>query len=274
MSNLVERILREDGGVAYLNGTEISHGNMPEGTVTNGTFAVAELAGGSESALHLKKLDPKLLVKGANVLAVEVHLASAASPDMSFDFELIGNAQLPSEPSPTHATLVIDSPKDGATFVAPAHIPITATAVDPKGYISRVEFFANEKSIGVSEIVFVRAPDPGTPIKHTLDWNNVPAGKYTIVAKAKDSAGAVVTSAPVTVTVTAATASVASLQSLTPALTVTFQAEPGRVYRIQASSDLENWTDLWTVENVEGTMQAEVPLSGAGYEFYRAIPAE
>ena len=49
--------------------------------------------------------------------------------------------------------------------------------MDPKGYISRVEFFANDKSIGVSEMVFIRAPDPGTPIKHMLDWNNVPAGK-------------------------------------------------------------------------------------------------
>ena len=71
--------------VSPLNGTEISHGNMPDGIVTNATLAVAELTGASESALHFKALDSKLLVKGANVLAVEVHLASAASPDMSFD---------------------------------------------------------------------------------------------------------------------------------------------------------------------------------------------
>ena len=36
-------------------------------------------------------VDPKLLREGTNVLAVEVHLASAASNSMSFDLQLVAN---------------------------------------------------------------------------------------------------------------------------------------------------------------------------------------
>src|ERR1051325_4536595 len=136
--------------------------------------------------------------------AVEFPKATLTSSDISFDLELIGNVQQPAPPS-TGATLVINTPHDGETFVAPAEIVITATAVDPKGYISRVEFFANDHSIGVSELQFFRAPDPGTPIQHHLPRKSVPAGKYILTAKAKDGAGNQIISRAVTISVTAST---------------------------------------------------------------------
>jgi hypothetical protein len=122
-----------------------------------------------------------------NVLAVEVHQASATSSDLSFDLELIANTQPPV--SNAKATLTIHAPTGGESFSAPARITISATAVDPKGYISHVEFFEGERRIGFSQIDFIRAPDPGTPIEHTLEWTNVPPGTYRLTARAKDTNG-------------------------------------------------------------------------------------
>lgn len=99
------------------------------------------------------------------------------------------------------ASLTITSPKNGAAFTAPATIPIQAVAIDPNGYISRVEFYQGSTRIGVSEIVFIRAPDPGEPIHHSFEWKNVPAGKYTLTARAVDTLSRVVVSPAVQITV-------------------------------------------------------------------------
>jgi hypothetical protein len=68
-----------------------------------------------------------------NVLAVEVHQLSVSSSDLSFDLELIANAQ-----PPVATRSDRPHPKDGES--RPRHITISATAIDPKGYISHVEF--------------------------------------------------------------------------------------------------------------------------------------
>src|SRR5207249_1718059 len=68
----------------------------------------------------------------------------------------------------TEASLAITRPQDGAAFNAGDAIHIEAGAIDLNGYISRVEFWDGEQKIGVSEIAFIRPPDPGTPIQHSF----------------------------------------------------------------------------------------------------------
>lgn len=99
------------------------------------------------------------------------------------------------------ATLTFNAPTSGSRFPAPAGITLVLTAIDPAGYIGRVEFFANDRSIGTSEITFIRAPDPGTPIQHTLEWKGLPAGGYAVTAVAVDTKGVKVISAPLRVAV-------------------------------------------------------------------------
>jgi hypothetical protein len=94
------------------------------------------------------------------------------------------------------ASLTFNAPASGSVFPSPANINLVLTAVDPAGYISRVEFFANGRPIGTSEIAFIRAPDPGTPIQHTLEWKDVPAGGYGVTAVAVDTKGVKVISEP------------------------------------------------------------------------------
>lgn len=105
-------------------------------------------------------------------------------------------------PGGADASIVIHGPPDGGMFPAPALIHIQATAVDPAGYIPYVEFFANGRRIGESSLIFIREPDPGTPIQHGFPWQNVPAGHYEISVVGKSSTGAEVRSAPVSVVVT------------------------------------------------------------------------
>jgi hypothetical protein len=97
--------------------------------------------------------------------------------------------------------LTIFSPTNGSVFQAPTNIWIQATAVDPNGYISRVEFYAGTNLVGISELVFFRAPDPGEVLYHSVEWKNVPVGNYTLTARARDTLGQTVVSPPVSIMV-------------------------------------------------------------------------
>ena len=79
------RLLRDDGAIVYLNGTEVVRSNLPAGTVTGSTRATTDLSGAAESSWTTYAVDPARLVAGTNTLAVEVHQASASSSDLSFD---------------------------------------------------------------------------------------------------------------------------------------------------------------------------------------------
>ena len=90
-------------------------------------------------------------------------------------------------------TVSITSPANNAAFTAPASIAITATATDSDGSIAKVEFFQGTTLLGTATF----AP-------YTFTWSNVPAGSYSLTAKATDNQGAATTSAAVAVTVSAA----------------------------------------------------------------------
>ncbi len=88
-SALTARLMRDDGAVVYLNGTEVWRSNMPSGTVAHTTFASSGVSGATESQYFTQTLPVSALVAGTNVVAVEVHNTSGSS-DVSFDLELIG----------------------------------------------------------------------------------------------------------------------------------------------------------------------------------------
>jgi hypothetical protein len=89
------RLVRDDGGIVYLNGEEIWRANMPAGTVDYLTLAAGTVGGDDESAFQVLYVYPEDLVTGTNVLAVEVHQVSATSSDISFDLELVGHTEMP-----------------------------------------------------------------------------------------------------------------------------------------------------------------------------------
>lgn len=87
------------------------------------------------------------------------------------------------------ATLRMVSPRSGTVFTAPARIRVELDAVDPAGYIPQVEFLTNGVSAGVSRIDFIQAPEPGTVLRHGIDWEENHFGGYEVTAVAVDSKG-------------------------------------------------------------------------------------
>ena len=132
--------------------------------------------------LNLHVVGP-LLRQGKNVIAAEVHQASPSSPDLSFDLELVGVGNL-------LPNVALTSPLDGAWFPTPANIALAATAVDPYGQVTKVEFFRDGVSLGSQ----FNPP-------YQLVWNNPTPGAHILTAVATDDHNATRTSTPVHVTV-------------------------------------------------------------------------
>ena len=102
-------------------------------------------------------------------------------------------------------------PADGAVFYAPANIPILACAKDLDGFVTSVEFFADNISLGVvTNPVSILPPMSGPasallpmpPYRpFVLVWSNAPAGAHILTAQATDNGGASTLSAPVNIAV-------------------------------------------------------------------------
>ncbi|HTD66196.1 MAG TPA: Ig-like domain-containing protein [Candidatus Limnocylindria bacterium] len=111
ISNLVVRLLRDDGGIVYLNGMEVFRSNMPTGAVDASTLALIAAGGDDESINFFSApIDLHLLAPGKNVLAVEIHQVNAASSDISFDLEL-GGTSGPPTPQRTIVSVVATAPQ-------------------------------------------------------------------------------------------------------------------------------------------------------------------
>ena len=87
-------------------------------------------------------------------------------------------------------TASITSPANGAVFRWRPTITITATATDPGGSVTKVQFRNGNTVLG---------QDTTAPYSYT--WSNVASGNHTLRVRATDNAGAVTTSAPVGITV-------------------------------------------------------------------------
>ena len=87
--------------------------------------------------------------------------------------------------------VVLAAPTNGTTYPAPANINLQANVTANGHTISQVQFFNGSVLLGAA-----------TAPPYSFPWNNVPAGNYSLTAKAVYDAGSNVVSAPVTVAVT------------------------------------------------------------------------
>jgi glucose/arabinose dehydrogenase/plastocyanin len=102
-------------------------------------------------------------------------------------------------------TVSITSPTNGASFTAPAVVPITATASDPDGSVTNVAFFDGSTPLGQTN---------QTPYQVTATFA---AGTHPLTAVATDNLGLSATSAVVSVTVSAV--------NVPPSVTITNPAD-------------------------------------------------
>lgn len=146
----------------------------------------------------------------------------------------------------TTASLEITAPKDGAEFGEGSPIHIAATAIDPDGAITHVDFFDGDVKIGESTLYFFREPDPGTPIFHEFEWRGAAAGPHVLTARAVDAAGNAVTSAPVRVSVGGGLP-VVSIEATVPETTEpspTTRIRPG-VFTLRRTGDAGSALRVW-----------------------------
>lgn len=124
--------------------------------------------------------------QGGNYIATHTNACSAASTQ-TFAITVTPN------PAPT---VNLTAPAAGASFASGANITITATAADTApGTVAKVEFFYG----GSSKI----GEDLTSP--YSIVWNAVPAGTYSVTAKATDNQNATATSTARSITVTGGT---------------------------------------------------------------------
>jgi len=186
VQSLLLNIMRDDGVVVYINGTEVARQNMPAGTINHLTNAASIISGADETTYFPSNITAlPTLNEGANTIAVELHQRDGSSSDLGFDLEMIVTA-LPGNPP----TVALTSPTNGASFTAPATIPLVADASDSDGSITKVEFFQGATKLG---------EDFDAP--YEFNWTGVAQGNYTLTARATDNLGVTTTSAGVTITV-------------------------------------------------------------------------
>jgi gliding motility-associated-like protein len=92
--------------------------------------------------------------------------------------------------SNTPPVVAITSPLNNTKFLPGTSISIDASASDPDGTVTKVEFFNGSTKIG---------EDLTTP--YSFIWSNAPIGTNVLTARAYDNANGVTTSAPVNVVV-------------------------------------------------------------------------
>jgi hypothetical protein len=249
-TNILMRLLRDDAGIVYLNGTEVFRSpNLPAGVIAYNTLATAT----GENNVDTASLPANLLVEGTNVVAVEIHQQALTSSDISFDLELLGVRLASTNAKPL---VSITSPVAGTIFGTPASFTVTANASDSDGSISNVLFYSNGVKIG---------EDATSP--YSVALTNAAVGSYSLTAVAIDNVGQFTTSSVVNITVSSDTAApVVASKSPAPGsvttltnITITFSKTVAGV----------NASDLL----VNGVAATSLTGSGSNYTFRFTQPA-
>lgn len=159
--------------------------------------------------------------------------------------------------------VALADPRNGAILTSPASITFAATASDPDGSISRVEFYSGQTKLGQA-----------TASPYTFVWNGVAPGSYSLSARAFDNEGASAQSAMATVTVQAAGVSgpVISGMQQVPGGGIQFQltGAASGTSNVYWSSDLTTWTLLTSAVSFGGTLSVTDPgAASMEQRFYR-----
>lgn len=151
-------------------------------------LAAGEIKFGSkaDAAAFVSAPSGRLVLEGQSRLkgGARVHRLAVGGAST---LELVGETAANQPPS-----IALVSPANGASFIAPATIDLTATAADADGTVAWVEFFQNGVKFAETSVAPYSAVRPG-----------VADGTHTFFAKATDNRGLSANSSVVTVTVTA-----------------------------------------------------------------------
>jgi chitinase len=134
---------------------------------------------------------------------------------------------------------------------------LTANASDPDGTVSKVEFFQGATKLGETN----NAP-------YQFTWSNIPAGSYSLTAKATDDSGATTISSAAAIQVTAPSVSA----SYSGGQIVISWATAAGSYTLEMTDSLTppiSWSPALETPVVNGTQTTVTISAGVGNKFYR-----
>lgn len=156
--------------------------------------------------------------------------------------------------------VTLTSPAANATFVAPATVQVTANASDLNGTVTRVEFYS-----GGTLLFTDTTPSYGTT------WTNLPAGVYTVYARAYDNQGASSTTAPVRFTVNPPAPAGILNRTGAPGFELTLKVPQPGLYRLETSTNLVNWVSLGSFYCNTNLSFLDSSATNHPRRFYRAV---
>ena len=169
----------DDGSRLYINGNQVVDFDGLHGrTSANDGFGVR-----SPTPVSLATGPHEIRVIFFEYTAGQSLDVAYQGADTDNQIMLIPDAALTSgnavgEPGNTLPVVNITNPDDEQQFTAPATVTITASASDPDGNVTKVEFFNGTTKLG---------EDTSSP--YSLAWTNVSAGNYTVHVTATDNDG-------------------------------------------------------------------------------------
>ena len=161
--------------------------------------------------------------------------------------------------------VTLTAPGNGTTFLDTDTVVLTATASDPDGNVSRVEFWANGVKLGESG---------GAPF--ALAWPGAHGiGGFSLTARAIDAAGIATTTPAIVVQTIPLGLTPAPVQRLTDpdrmVSTLRFMLPAGRNYAIEWSDDLAAWHPLTTGTSTGPQIEYTDTAADVTRRFYRLI---
>jgi hypothetical protein len=188
-SRFIIRLERDDGAVVYINGKEVFRSNMPAGVITDTTRAYKATDDGT--ALYSSIVPLSTIIKGDNIIAVELHQFKPTDVDATFDFKMLGNKNIPPI-ADAGANQTVILPDNNASLNG-------SGSSDPDGTITNYSW---TKVSGPSGGNITSSAAANTTVTNLVE------GTYVFSLTVKDNRGKRATD-EVTVTVTSATTNVA-----------------------------------------------------------------
>lgn len=177
-------------------------------------------------------------------------------PHFNQFFTMTGLVVVASPPN-TPPSVTITNPANNSIFAAPGAFTIRASATDSDGTVTNVAFLTNNVLItNVRTAPF------------NLAVSNVPAGAYSLTARATDNAGAFTTSPAVTVRVVTAP----QIKLLTPSsgpIRFEFSSATGVSYVVEGATRLTNFASIVTNPGSGSAIQYTATNNNGSNLFYR-----
>jgi hypothetical protein len=156
--------------------------------------------------------------------------------------------------------VTLTNPLPNAVFTAPATVTLGASASDLNGTVARVEFYSGGTLL---------ATDTTSPYSYA--WPSLPAGVYTVYARAYDNQGASFTTAAVRFTVKPAAPPGVLNRAGAPGFEFSLKLPQAGLYRLEASTNLLNWVPLGSFYCSTNLGFLDSGATNYPRRFYRAV---